>query len=111
MCFLASLCVSARLSASCHIVTCFFVVVVVHFSLVTLSFVLFHLIHYWQLFCVWNECLCVCFLASLCVRAKLSASCHITTCFFVDAVDFSLLTTLFCFISLGTLLATFLCLY
>ena len=76
-----------------------------------LSFVLFHLIHYWQLFYVCVECLCVCFLASLCILVRLSASCHIATCFFVDAVDFSLVTTLFCFISLGTLLATFLCLY
>ena len=42
---------------------------------------------------------------------KLSASCHVVTCFFVDAVDFSLVTNLFCFISLDTLLAIFLCLY
>ena len=48
---------------------------------------------------------------SLCILAKLSASCHVVTCFFVDVVDFSLVTTLFCFISLDTLLATFLCLY
>ena len=75
-----------------------------------LSFVLFHLIHYWQLFCVCVECLCVCFLASPFVLVRLSASCHIMTCFFVVVVHFSLITTLFCFISLGTLLATFLCL-
>ena len=53
--------------------------------------------------------MCV-FLSSLGIPVKLSASCHIMTCFFVDAdaVDFSLMTTLFCFISLDTLLATFL---
>ena len=45
------------------------------------------------------------------IFVMLSASCHIVTCFFVDVVDFSLMTTLFCFISLDTLLATFLCLY
>ena len=74
-----------------------------------LSFVLFHLIHYWQFFCVCIECLWVCFIVSLGVLAKLSASCHVVTCFFVDAdaVHFSLVTTLFCFISLDTLLATF----
>ena len=44
------------------------------------------------------------FLVSLCILAKLSASCHVATCFFVDVVDFSLVTTLFCFISLDTLL-------
>ena len=42
---------------------------------------------------------------------RLSALCHVTTCFFVVVVHFSLMTTLFCFISLGTLLATFLWLY
>ena len=92
MCFLVSLCVLARLSALCHVATCFFVVVV-HFSLITtLSFVLFHLIHYWQLSCGCIECLCVCFLASLCILARLSASCHVLTCFFVD---FSLMISLF----------------
>ena len=75
------LCLLARLSASCHIVTCFFVDVV-DFSLVTTLFVLFHLVHYWQLCCGCIECLCVCFLASLCVLVRLSASCHIATCFF-----------------------------
>ena len=58
-----------------------------------LSFVLFYYIHYWQLFCGCIECLCVCFLTSLCISARLSASCHIATC--VDVVDFSLVTTLF----------------
>ena len=29
------------------------------------------------------------------IFARLSASCHIATCFFVDVVDFSLVTTLF----------------
>ena len=29
------------------------------------------------------------------IFARLSASCHIATCFFVDLVDFSLMTTLF----------------
>ena len=52
---------------------------------------------------------------SLCTFARLSASCiasHcIMTCFFVVVVHFSLVTTLFCFISLDTLLATFLYLY
>ena len=109
VCFLVSLCILVRLSASCHIVTCFFVVVFISHSS-QLSFVLFHLIHYWQFFCVCIECLCVCFIVSLGIQVKLSASCHIMTCFFVDAdaVDFSLVTTLFCFISLDTLLATFL---
>ena len=45
------------------------------------------------------------------IFVRLSASCHIVTCFFVDVVDFSLVTTLFCFKSLDTLLATFVCLY
>ena len=45
------------------------------------------------------------------IFVRLSAWCHIATCFFVDVVDFSLMTTLFCFISLDTLLATFLWLY
>ena len=38
------------------------------------------------------------------IFVRLSASCHIVTCFFVDVVHFSLVTTLFCFISLDTLL-------
>ena len=50
----------------------------------------------------------MCFLVSLCISVKLSAWCHVATCFFVDVVDFSLMTTLFCFISLDKLLATFL---
>ena len=50
----------------------------------------------------------MCFLATLCISVRLSALCHIATCFFVVVVDFSLVTILFCFISLGTLLATFL---
>ena len=29
------------------------------------------------------------------IFVRLSASCHIATCFFVDVVDFSLMTTLF----------------
>ena len=29
------------------------------------------------------------------IFVRLSASCHIVTCFFVDVVDFSLVTTLF----------------
>ena len=29
------------------------------------------------------------------IFVRLSASCHIATCFFVDVVDFSLVTTLF----------------
>ena len=41
------------------------------------------------------------------IFVRLSPSCHVMTCFFVDVVDFSLVTTLFWFISLGTLLATF----
>ena len=108
MCFLASLCVSVRLSALCHITT---FVVVVHFSLVTTLFWFISFDTLLTTFCVSIECLCVCFLASLCIPVKLSASCHIATCFFVDAVDFSLVTNLFCFISLDALLATFLCLY
>ena len=76
-----------------------------------LTFVLFHLIHYWQLSCGCIECLCLCFLESLCISARLSALCHIVTCFFVVVVHFSLIAILFCFISLDTLLATFLCLY
>ena len=31
----------------------------------------------------------------LAIFARLSAWCHIVTCFFVDVVDFSLVTTLF----------------
>ena len=98
--------ISVRLSASCHIPTCFFVDVV-HFSLMTTLF-LFHYTHYWPHFCVCIECLCVCLLASLWSLVRLAASCHVMT--FV-VVHFSLITTLFCFISLDTLLATFLCLY
>ena len=49
----------------------------------------------------------MCFLVSLCILARLSASCHVVTCFFVDIVPFSLMTTLFCFISLDTLLGNF----
>ena len=52
----------------------------------------------------------MCFLVSLCVSARLSASCHVVTCFFVVVVvvvHFSLVTTLFCFISLDTLLGNF----
>ena len=46
------------------------------------------------------------------IFVRLSASCHIATCFFVDVVDFSFMTTnSLYFISLGTLLATFLWLY
>ena len=41
------------------------------------------------------------------IFARLSASYHIATCFFVDVVDFSLMRTCFVFFSLGTLLATF----
>ena len=100
----------ARLSAWCHIATCFFADVV-DFSLVTTLFCFISLDTLLATFCVCIECLCVCFLVSLSVPAKLSASSHIVTCFFVDAVHFSLVTTLFCFISLDTLLATFLCLY
>ena len=37
VCFLVSLCVPAKLSAYCHVVICFFVVVV-HFSLITTLF-------------------------------------------------------------------------
>ena len=73
-----------------------------------LSFVLFHLIHYWQLFCVCIECLCVCFLASLCNFCEafcMVSHCDLFLCFVV--VHFSLITTLFCFISFDTLLTTF----
>ena len=107
MCFLESLCVLARLSALCHIVTCFFVVVV-HFSLVTTLFCFISLdTLLGNFFCGCIECLCVCFLASLCILVRLFASCHVATCFFVDVVDFSLVTTLFCFISLDTILGNF----
>ena len=47
---------------------------------------------------------------SLCLSAifaRLSVLCHIVTCFFVVVVHFSLMATLFCFISLSTLLAFF----
>ena len=37
---------------------------------------------------------CVCLCISV-IFVRLSASCHVTTCFFVDVVDFSLVTTLF----------------
>ena len=82
-----------RLSAWCHIVTCFFVDVV-DFSLMTTLFVLFHKVHYWwhaTILCDCIECLCVCLLASLhCVFVRLSVSCGIVTCFFaVVAVVFS----------------------
>ena len=49
----------------------------------------------------------MCFLESLCTLVRLSASCHIVTCFFVVVVHFSLVTTLFCFISLDTLLGNY----
>ena len=55
--------------------------------------------------------MCVCFLASLCVSARLSALCDFATFFFIVVVHFSLVAILFCFISLDTLLATFLWLY
>ena len=51
--------------------------------------------------------MCVSLLPSA-IFVRLSACCHIATCFFVDVVDFSLVTTLFCFISLDTLLGNFL---
>ena len=42
------------------------------------------------------------------IFVRLSASCHTMTCFFVVVVvHFSLVTTLFCFISLNTLLGNF----
>ena len=41
------------------------------------------------------------------IFVRLSAPCHIATCFFVVVVHFSLVTTLFCFISLDTLLGNF----
>ena len=47
---------------------------------------------------------------SLCLSAsfvRLSASCHVATCFFDVVVHFSLVTTLFCFISFDTLLGNF----
>ena len=49
----------------------------------------------------------MCLVVSLCNFVRLSASCHITTCFFVAGVHFSLVTSLFCFVSLATLLAIF----
>ena len=94
MCFLASLCILVRLSASCHTATCFFVVVV-HFSLITTLFCFISFDTLLATFCICVECLCVCFLASLCILARLSALCHIATCFFVFVVHFSLITTLF----------------
>ena len=39
--------------------------------------------------------MCVLPCISLGFLSRLSASCHIVTCFFVDVVDFSLMTTLF----------------
>ena len=72
-------------------------------------------LHLGEAFCIVSHCdlfLCSCCCCCCCsFPAKLSASCHVVTCFFVDVVDFSLMTTLFCFISFDTLLATFLCLY
>ena len=57
-------------------------------------------------------CVYVCvFLHLSVIFVRLSAPCHVATCFFVDVVDFSIMTTLFCSFSLDTLLATFLCLY
>ena len=84
-----------------------------HFSLITTLFCFISLDTLLAIFCVCIDCLCVCFIVSLSILVKLSAPCHVVTCFFVDAdaVDFSLVTPLFCFISLDTLLATFFCLY
>ena len=77
MCFLASLCILARLSASCHIITCFFVVVV-HFSLVTTLFCFISFDTLMATFCGCVECLCVCFLASLWDLGK--AFCIVSCC-------------------------------
>ena len=66
-------------------------------------------IHYWQLFCDCIEYLCVftCISLHLCKALLLHALCCIATCFFVVVLHFSLMTPLFHFISLDTLLTTF----
>ena len=40
-------------------------------------------------------CVFTCVSLQFSIFARLSASCHVATCFFVDVVDFSLMTTLF----------------
>ena len=81
-----------RLSASCHIVTCFFVDVV-DFSLMTTLFVLFHQVHYWRhptILCDCIGCWCVCLLASShCVFVRISVPCGITTCFLAVVLSHS----------------------
>ena len=96
-----SLCTIARLSASCIaslcVVTCFFVHVV-HFSLVTTLFsLLFYFIRYiiGHFFVVVLSVYGCIYFSVILIFVRLSASCHIATCFFVDVVDFSLVTTLF----------------
>ena len=95
MYFLASLCISAKLSASCHNVTCFFVDVVGF--LTRDNSLLFYFIRYIiGNFFVFVLSVYVCVSLRLpVIFVRLSAWCHIATCFFVDVVDFSLVTTLF----------------
>ena len=49
------------------------------------------------------------------IFVRLSASCHIMTCFFVDVVDFSLVTTLFVFFCMQLffviVLSVYVCVY
>ena len=97
-------CVSLHLSAICDFCytfcimshsTCFFVVVV-HFSLVTPLYCFISLGTLLATF-LWLYRVFMGVFTSLqfLIFVRLSASCHIVTCFFVDVVDFSLVTTLF----------------
>ena len=99
-----------RCSASCHIATCFFVDVV-DFSLVTTLFCFISLDTTLGNFFVIVLSVYVCVFLCLSVICNFWKALSIVSCrnlfFFVVVVHFSLVTTLFCFISLGTLLATF----
>ena len=109
MCFLAPLCILARLFLSCRDL---FLCCCCSFLSCHNSFLFYFIRHIIGNFFVSVLSVYVCVSLHLSVIfVRLSAWCHIVTCFFVDVVDFSLMTTLFCFISLDTLLATFLCLY
>ena len=93
MCFLVSLCILVKVSASCHILTCFFVDAV-DFSLVTTFFISLGTLLATIFVFVLSVYVCVSLHLSA-IFVRLSAWCHIVTCFFVDVVDFSLMTTLF----------------
>ena len=99
MCVCVSLHLSeifVRLSAWCHIAACFFVDVV-DFSLMTTLFCFISFIRYiiGNIFVVVLSVYVCVYLCISGIFVRLSASCHVATCFFVDVVDFSLVTTLF----------------